>query len=77
MKENENSEVVMRSLLTIGTIAFYARTISQTPVVIHLSTLNSSLDLSNTLVLIKGRWSSKLGNPGMECLEELTQMLTL
>ena len=77
MKENENSEVVMRSLLTIGTIAFYARTISQTTVVMHLSTLISSLDLSNTLVLIKGRWSSKLGNPGIECLEELTQMLIL
>ena len=77
MKERENPEVVMRSLFTIGTVAFFSRTLSQTPVVVHLSTLINDLGLSSTLVLIKGQWSSKLGNPGMECLEELIGMLIL
>lgn len=75
-KEKENAEVVNRSLLTIGTIALTSSILSKSPVVADLITLINNLDLPSTLGLIRVQWSSKLGNPGIAGLEELTQILS-
>ena len=74
--ETESVEVINRSLFTFGTISITTFSLPLSSTGTDLIAYIKSMSLPSKLSLIRSQWAGKLGDQGLGCLEELTQLLS-